>query len=214
MEVKNNNKLMKKMKETKIIVGDNEEKVYANFNENVNVSVGKNAKLMLFNLGGSVKTTMNGEDSTAITKSLFVDDVEANVEIIHNAENTKSELITKSILFENSKEKINELIRINKNAKNSKGHQKKNVLLLGENIEINTSPNLEINNNEVECSHGCSIENIDEESLFYLMSRGLSEKESKKEIARAFVNSVVENLNEYIIADINKKIDIKLEELR
>jgi|SRR3989344_5115397 len=202
------------MKETKLIVKDNEEKVYVNFNDNVSANVGKNSKLSIVNLGGSVKTIINGENSSAITKSLFIDNVEANVEIIHNAENTKSELITKSILFENSKEKINELIRINNNAKNSKGHQKKEVLLLGENIDISTAPNLEINNNEVECSHGCSIQNIDDESLFYLMSRGLDKKESQKEIVRGFVNSIIFDLDIKIIKDINNQIDAKMEMLK
>jgi len=202
------------MKEIKLNIEDNEEKVYVNFNENVIANVGKNSKLLLVNLGGSVKTTINGENSSAITKSLFIDNVEANVEIIHNAENTKSELITKSILFENSKEKIKELIRINNNAKNSKGHQKKEVLLLGENIDISTAPNLEINNNEVECSHGCSIENINEESLFYMMTRGLNEKESKKEIIKGFVNSIIDDLDIKVINDVNKQIDAKMEMLK
>ncbi len=199
------------MKEINLVVGDNSEKVYVNLNENVSASIGKNSKLILFNIGGSVRTTINGANSCAITKSLFIDNSEAKVEIIHNALNTKSELLTKSVLFENSKEKINELIRINNNAKNSKGHQKKEILLLGDNIDVTTAPNLEINNNEVECSHGCSIENINDESIFYLMSRGLSENESKKEIVKGFVNSLIEETqNKELIENINKLIESKI----
>ena len=225
LEIKKDTRIVEKEAENVLLKIDSNVNVeYIIINKNAN-NVSRNAELKkdshilwidvnINSTNSSIKTEINGENSSSITKSLFIGDSVANIETTHNAENTKSELMTKCVLFNNNKDKIKGLIRINRNAKNSKGKQKKEILLLGENIQIETAPNLEIKNNEVECSHGCSIENINEDSLFYLMSRGLNEIDAKKEIIRGFMNSVVSDLDVELLNEVNIEINKKLETLK
>ena len=81
------------------------------------------------------------------------------------------------------------------NAENSDGYQKEEVLLLSEEAEADSIPNLEIHNENVKCSHGASIGSIDKDKLFYLMSRGLSKETSIKLVVEGFFDSLLVKVN-------------------
>ena len=74
-------------------------------------------------------------------------------------------------------------------------------------MEFNAKPELEIYADDVKCSHGSTSGNIDENSIFYLMSRGLSHDQSKKLLTNGFLNEVVEKItNESEIKNFFKKL--------
>ena len=107
---------------------------------------------------------------------------EIKTSINHNEENCKSYQLIKSVLNENSKGVYQGKIYVNSKAQKTDGYQLSRALLLNDDVEFNAKPELEIYADDVKCSHGSTSGNIDENSIFYLMSRGLSHAQSKKTI--------------------------------
>ena len=114
--------------------------------------------------------------------------------INHLAENTKSYQLIKSILNNKSKGIYQGKIFVNETAQKTDGYQLSKALLLDENTEFNGKPELEIYADDVKCSHGSTSGNLDENAIFYLMSRGLDFKEAKKLLIEGFINDVIEKI--------------------
>jgi Fe-S cluster assembly protein SufD len=126
--------------------------------------------------------------------------------INHNEENCKSYQLIKSVLNENSKGVYQGKIYVNSKAQKTDGYQLSRALLLNENVEFNAKPELEIYADDVKCSHGSTSGNIDENSIFYLMSRGLSHAQSKKLLTNGFLNEVVEKITNEDVKSLVKKL--------
>jgi len=126
--------------------------------------------------------------------------------INHNEENCKSYQLIKSVLNENSKGVYQGKIYVNSKAQKTDGYQLSRALLLNENVEFNAKPELEIYADDVKCSHGSTSGNIDENSIFYLMSRGLSHAQSKKLLTNGFLNEVVEKITNKDVKSLVKKL--------
>ena len=126
--------------------------------------------------------------------------------INHNEENCKSYQLIKSVLNENSKGVYQGKIYVNSKAQKTDGYQLSRTLLLNENVEFNAKPELEIYADDVKCSHGSTSGNIDENSIFYLMSRGLSHAQSKKLLTNGFLNEVVEKITNKDVKSLVKKL--------
>ncbi len=163
-----------------------------------------NFSLFDLNFGGklitsNVSVNLNGENSRFEHFGVFVGNKEQKFDIqvnaFHNAKNTYSNMLTKGALSDMSKSFYKGLIKINKNASNSNGYQKQDAILLSENAESNSTPKLEIDNNEVRCTHGSSVSQIDEDKLFYVMSRGLNPKEAKVNLIKGFLQEVTDKVN-------------------
>jgi len=80
------------------------------------------------------------------------------------------------------------------------------AVLLNENTEFNAKPELEIYADDVKCSHGSASGNLNEESIFYLKSRGLNYKEAKKLLINGFLLDVVEKITDFEIKNLMKNI--------
>lgn len=106
----------------------------------------------------------------------------------HIKENSKSDMLIQGAADKNSIVICDGLIRIEKDAKNSKGIQNIKNIILDSTSKILSEPILEIENNQVVCSHGCSISKISEDTLFYLNSRGIDNFSSKNLIIDSFFN--------------------------
>ena len=119
---------------------------------------------------------------------------EIKTSINHNEENCKSYQLIKSVLNENSKGVYQGKIYVNSKAQKTDGYQLSRALLLNDDVEFNAKPELEIYADDVKCSHGSTSGNIDENSIFYLMSRGLSLAQSKKLLTNGFLNEVIEKI--------------------
>ncbi|MDY7081556.1 MAG: SufD family Fe-S cluster assembly protein, partial [Halobacteria archaeon] len=81
-------------------------------------------------------------------------------------------------------------IEVSQEAYNVDAYQTENVLMVSDEAEADASPRLEIDNNDVRCSHAATVGQIDEEELFYMKSRGLDEETVKQEIIRGFFEPV------------------------
>ncbi|MBI4159367.1 Fe-S cluster assembly protein SufD [Candidatus Woesearchaeota archaeon] len=120
---------------------------------------------------------------------------------IHAAPNTTSDMLVKGAAQDKAKSLYRGLIEIKENAPYSNGYQKQDTLLLNEGVESNAIPKLLIGNNEVRCTHGATIGQIDKKKIFYLMSRGLSEKEAERELVKGFFNPLIGKISNVQIKD-------------
>ena len=131
---------------------------------------------------------------------------EIKTEINHNEENCKSYQLIKSVLNDSSKGIYQGKIYVNSKAQKTDGYQLSRALLLSDEVEFNAKPELEIYADDVKCSHGSTSGNIDENSIFYLMSRGLSYDQSKKLLTNGFLNEVIEKITNENIKSLVKKL--------
>ena len=131
---------------------------------------------------------------------------EIKTNINHLAENTKSYQLIKSVLNDNSKGVYQGKIFVNSKAQKTDGYQLSKALLLNENTEFDAKPELEIYADDVKCSHGSTSGNLDEDAIFYLMSRGLNYQQSRKLLVNGFLLDVVDKITDLEIKDLIKNI--------
>jgi Fe-S cluster assembly protein SufD len=105
----------------------------------------------------------------------------------HTGKNSKSNILTRSVLDGNSRGIYHGLISIETEADNVDSYQKDEAILLSGTAVADAIPNLEIKNNNVRCTHGATIGKLDEEKLFYLNTRGINDKDAKRIITRGFL---------------------------
>ena len=129
--------------------------------------------------------------------------------INHLAPNCKSNQKVKNVLSSNSKGVYQGKIYVKDIAQKTDAYQLSKALLLDDNTEFNSKPELEIYADDVKCSHGSSSGNIDQDSLHYLMTRGLSRNDSIKLLIKGFLNDVIEFIKS---PSIKKFIESKLEQ--
>jgi Fe-S cluster assembly scaffold protein SufB len=113
---------------------------------------------------------------------------------IHNAPNTRCNILAKAALGGFAKGVYRGMIRIAENAPKSSSRLTQKVLLLSEDAHSNAIPGLDINNNDVQAAHAASTEYVTDDQLFYMQSRGFSKEEAQKLIAKGFLASVVGQL--------------------
>ena len=122
------------------------------------------------------------------------------------SENTKSYQLIKSVLNNNSKGVYQGKIFVNSKAQKTDGYQLSKALLLNENTEFNAKPELEIYADDVKCSHGSTSGNLDENSIFYLMSRGLSYQQSRELLINGFLMDVIEKITDQEVKELIKNM--------
>ena len=126
----------------------------------------------------------------------------------HLAPNCKSNQKVKNVLSSESKGVYQGKIYVKDIAQKTDAYQLSKALLLDDNAEFNSKPELEIYADDVKCSHGSSSGNVDQDSLHYLMTRGLSRSDSTKLLIKGFLNDVIELIKS---PKIKKFIESKLE---
>ena len=126
--------------------------------------------------------------------------------INHNDENCRSYQLIKNALNDNSKGVYQGKIFVDQKAQKTDGYQLSRALLLSEETEFNAKPELEIYADDVKCSHGSTSGNIDENAIFYLMSRGLSYNQSRQLLINGFLQEVIEKISTPEIKKLIKKI--------
>ena len=131
---------------------------------------------------------------------------EIKTKINHLTENTKSYQLIKSILNENSKGIYQGKIFVDSKAQKTDGYQLSKAILLNENAEFDAKPELEIYADDVKCSHGSTSGCLDENSIFYLMSRGIKRKDAEKLLISGFILDAVEKITELEIKKLIKEI--------
>ncbi len=157
----------------------------------------------------------SNHSSGFINGAIYVSDNqhhEIKTNINHIGETTKSYQKIKSVLNKNSKAVFQGKIHVDKNAQKTNGYQLSKSILLDENSEFDSKPELEIYADDVKCSHGSTSGNLDENSIFYLMSRGLNESQAKKLLIKGFLTDTIEtitneNIKKYYLNKLEQKID-------
>ena len=137
--------------------------------------------------------------------------LDTGFKVIHNAPNTSSVVNAKSISKNGGKCTYRSLVRIGENAKGSKSSVSCESLMLDDISVSDTIPTNDVRTDEVEFSHEASIGKISEKTIFYLMSRGLSEEDAKAMIVRGFAYPISKELPVEYAVEMNNLINLELE---
>ena len=120
--------------------------------------------------------------------------VDNHTTVVHEAPHCSSRELYKGVLDARSRAVFHGRIRVERDAQKTDASQSNNNLLLSSNAEVDTKPQLEIYADDVKCAHGATIGQIDQNSLFYLRSRGISEEDARAMLTYAFLNDVLEEI--------------------
>ena len=160
-------------------------------------------------------SVLNGKGAkteyTGISFAGHGQDLDTGFKVIHNAENTSSVINSKSISKNGGKATYRSLVKIRPNAKNSKCSVSCESLMLDDISISDTIPVNDIETDEVEFSHEAKIGKISDKTIFYLMSRGLSEEDAKAMIVRGFANPIAKELPVEYAVEMNNLINLELE---
>ena len=180
---------------------------------NINLAKNSISENFIFSTGSKfikneINCNLNEEFSSAFINGIInltnKQHHEIKTNINHLAENTKSYQLIKSVLNENSKGIYQGKIYVDAKAQKTNGYQLSKALLLNENTEFDGKPELEIYADDVKCSHGATSGNLDEDAIFYLMSRGLSYQQSKELLINGFLLDAVEKITDLEIKNLIK----------
>jgi Fe-S cluster assembly protein SufD len=165
----------------------------------------KDSTLKLFNvtLGARfsktrVEASLVGQGSTAELKGIYFASGEQFFDFHtlqdHRVGNTKSDLLFKGALQDVARTVYAGLIRIEKGAARSDAYQANRNLVLSDKAKATSIPMLEIDNNDVRCTHGATVGPVDPNHLFYLRSRGIPETTAKRMIVQGFFGQVLDRI--------------------
>ena len=117
------------------------------------------------------------------------------IRIYHEAAQCSSDMHFKNIVNDQSRTSIDGTVIVEKDAQLTNSDQLINNLVLSDDAHADSKPNLIINADDVKCTHGNTVGQIDEEHLFYLKARGLSESIAKTLLTKSFAASILETIN-------------------
>tara|TARA_B100001121_G_scaffold308078_1_gene331154 strand:- start:808 stop:2055 length:1248 start_codon:yes stop_codon:yes gene_type:complete len=157
-----------------------------------------------------INCNLKGQYSSAFVNGIFSlkdsQKHEIRTTINHLVENTKSYQLIKSVLGKNSKAAYQGRIYVDSQAQKTDGYQLSKAILLDETSEFNAKPELEIYADDVKCSHGSASGSLNENSIFYIMSRGLNYQQSKELLINGFILDVVEKITDSEIKNLIKNM--------
>ena len=186
------------------------DKTNASLIDNTFVSQQRNSDYSLhtFSLGGeltrnNLSIIQNGERIESTINGITIiganQHVDHNTLIHHKKPNCNSYQDYKGIFGDNSVGVFNGQVMVEKEAQKTNAFQANNNVLTSDKATINTKPQLEIFADDVKCSHGCTIGQLDKSALFYLKTRGITEKDAKGLLTYAFANNVLENVKMQVL---------------
>jgi len=162
-----------------------------------------NASVHTFSFGGNItRNNLNfyhqGEHIESTLKGItLIGDkqlVDHYTLVRHATPNCESHQNYKGIFDGNATGVFNGKIYVEKEAQKTDAFQQNNNILISEKATINAKPQLEIFADDVKCSHGCTVGQLDESAMFYMQSRGIPKKEAKALLMYAFSNEVIESI--------------------
>ena len=185
-------------------------------NKEIKLGKNNNLNMVLANFNGGnkeLKVYLEDEESNVDIKSIIMmknDTDKELIEVYHNAKNTQSK-IENYITSNSAKVDIDVIGKIKKGMSNSNCVQKSRGIVLTNDSKIKVMPVLLIDEFDVSANHGCAIGKIDDEGLYYLMSRGISKKDAEMLIIKGFLSPILSSLSsEELKEEILKLQDQKL----
>lgn len=205
------------------------EKLFAS-NKNIShksvITLEENSKVTYFLalFGGAVvnkdiEIVLEGRGSEAKILGVYFgrQDQKYNFKVVsqHNGSQTRALTWINGVLTDKSSSDFDGLVKITKDLHQVDSYLANHVLVLGNEAKANAIPSLEIESNDVKCSHEATVGQIDENHLFYLMSRGLSRNQAEKLLINGFLESVlnkVENMEfrDLITNELNNYSRVKI----
>lgn len=193
-----------------------------NFDSNVAI-VEKNANVQYVPIELGAKVTapnyisfLDGEESSSNISSVYIGIQNTVIDMLYNmsqsGKKTLGNIQSRGVLLDNSKKTFKGIIDLKNGCAKSKGTEEEKVVLLSPNVKSYAIPLLLCIEDDVEGAHSASSGRLDENKLFYLMSRGFSESEAKKIIVRGYFDNIIEEINCQKIRDeIEQIIDRRLD---
>jgi len=171
-------------------------------------------------LGGSIvrndtNTVLDDENCTANLYGLYLTESSQHVDnhtlIDHAKPRCKSNELYKGVLNDKSRGVFNGKVFVRKDAQKTNAYQSNKAILLSKEALVDTKPQLEIYADDVKCSHGAAIGQLDEDALFYLRTRGIGEEQARGVLIRAFANDIFETIETGALQDyLNNLVIAKL----
>lgn len=197
-------------------------------NTYINQNRDSRAHVFTFAFGGKVVRNnlnffQNGENCNSVMDGITMIDGKEHVDhhtfVEHNFPNCESHELYKGIYDGKAEGVFNGKIYVHKEAQKLNAFQQNNNVLLSDTASINTKPQLEIFADDVKCSHGCTVGQLAEDSLFYMQQRGIPQKEAKALLLYAFASDALQRVeieevqnvvNHLIAAKLGVDIDFEL----
>jgi Fe-S cluster assembly protein SufD len=161
------------------------------------------ASFQTFSFGGkltrnNLNFVQNGENCNSILNGITVisdkQHVDHHTKVEHKYPHCESHELYKGIYDENAHGVFNGKVYVHPEAQKLNAFQQNNNVLLTNNATIDTKPQLEIFADDVKCSHGCTVGQLDDSALFYMQQRGIPKKEAKALLLYAFAAEVLEHV--------------------
>ena len=153
----------------------------------------------------NVYVHVDGENAETNLYGLYLTDdkqlVDNHTVIDHKVPNCNSNELYKGVLDGQSTGVFNGKVYVREQAQKINAFQSNGNVLLSDNASMNSKPELEIYADDVKCSHGSTTGQIDEEAIFYLRARGISEKSAKSLLINGFVGEVVDQISNEIVRE-------------
>jgi Fe-S cluster assembly protein SufD len=155
-------------------------------------------------LGGAfvrndITTTLGADGADVVLNGLYMANKRQHIDnhllVNHAKPNTRSEEYYRGVLDGHARGVFNGKVIVHKNAQKTDASQSNANLLLSDNAEVDTKPELEIYADDVKCSHGATIGQLDENMLFYLRSRAIDEETARSLLTYAFADDVISRIN-------------------
>lgn len=200
--------------------------VHANLVDNTFTIQGRDAvaSFHTFSFGGNLTRNglnfvQNGENCNSILKGITIGEgtqvIDHHTFVEHVSPNCESHELYRTILGDSAKGVFNGKVLVDADAQKIDAFQQNNNILLSKDASIDTKPQLEIFADDVKCSHGCTVGQLDDDAMFYLQSRGIRQKEARALLLFAFSADVLESiqipeLKQRITKLIAKKLEVDL----
>ena len=136
---------------------------------------------------------------------------DAGGKVVHAAPNTSSSIVSKSISKSGGRSSYRGLVQIHEGAKYARSNVECDALLLDETAKTDTYPYIEINEKTAHVGHEATVSKLNDEQIFYLMSRGLPEAEAAALIVRGFLEPVAKELPLEYAVELNRLIELEME---
>ena len=199
---------------TEVFLGENSQLDYYTIQNQHNNSASINAVIFRLEQDSSLRTSttslhgglirnnlrvvMEGENCNSdIFGMAFMDrkqHIDNFTQIIHAKPHCISNQVYKNVMDDESSGAFAGLIHVMRDAQKTNAFQRNNNLLLTDQAKIQTKPQLIIDADDVKCSHGATVGQIDEEALFYIRSRGIAEEDARLMLMNAFAHEVVQEI--------------------
>ncbi|WP_435144322.1 Fe-S cluster assembly protein SufD [Halobaculum sp. P14] len=145
-----------------------------------------------------IETELNGDSSESKIVGAFFghedQHFDVNARVWHNAEHTTADLVTRGVLDDEARSVYEGVQDVGRDAWDTSSYQRENTLMLSDDSEADASPKLIIKNHDTEASHSATVGQVDQEDLFYMTSRSISEQQARDMLVKGFFVPVLEEV--------------------